>query len=253
MTYLSTFDRIHNIEEPKEYPVKKGMNGKDVKLIQEWLNLRGFGTGIDADYGPATAGAVTQFQKANILNQTGEVDETTFIKLSEPMSQSLEKFADLQTLPLNMIYLANKIYGNGCKEIPQNRGPWIRLFCQGNEGPSFPWCAGFVSFIIKMSYRIMDKKYPFEYTLSCDNLAYQAKKLNIFQTGKEYVPQPGDIFLNIKSPGDWYHTGIVLESFSDYFTTLEGNSNSAGSSEGIEVCSLHRSYKNRDFINMQKI
>lgn len=45
----------------KDY--KKGMKGKKVGLIQEWLCLHGYHIVIDGDFGDATETAVRQFQK----------------------------------------------------------------------------------------------------------------------------------------------------------------------------------------------
>lgn len=42
-----------------------GSKGPDVRRVQEWLNLDGYGLGIDGDFGRVTEDAVRRFQKAN--------------------------------------------------------------------------------------------------------------------------------------------------------------------------------------------
>src|SRR6188472_3280728 len=65
--------------------------GPDVKRIQEWLGLQGFGVRIDGHFGVATRSAVQAFQDARNLPGTGVVDEATFATLTAPMAQVLKK------------------------------------------------------------------------------------------------------------------------------------------------------------------
>lgn len=76
-------------------------NKKDVLKIQCWLNLfaqqnpgSGTSTGIDGDFGQATAMAVTNYQKAKKLDQTGKVDATVFASLCEPMTTAFYHHAN---------------------------------------------------------------------------------------------------------------------------------------------------------------
>ena len=59
-----------------------GAHGDLVREIQQNLTQVGFSPGkLDGDYGPATAGAVRQFQSANGQLQTGSIDEHTWTPL----------------------------------------------------------------------------------------------------------------------------------------------------------------------------
>jgi hypothetical protein len=59
---------------------------------------------------------------------------------------------------------------------------------------------------------------------------------------------PGSIFLARATPSDWTHTGIVVESASESFETIEGNTNDDGCREGYEVCQRTRGYGSKDFV-----
>jgi peptidoglycan hydrolase-like protein with peptidoglycan-binding domain len=43
-------------------PLRKGMSGHDVKILQDYLKRAGFGTSIDGEYGTATVKSVKQFE-----------------------------------------------------------------------------------------------------------------------------------------------------------------------------------------------
>jgi peptidoglycan hydrolase-like protein with peptidoglycan-binding domain len=61
-----------------------GARGDLVREIQQNLTQRGFSPGkLDGDYGPATAGAVRQFQSANAQPQTGSIDEAAWTPLMD--------------------------------------------------------------------------------------------------------------------------------------------------------------------------
>lgn len=53
----------------------------------------------------------------------------------------------------------------------QNRGPWVRLYMKGHEGPDLPWCAGFVSFVTSQAAQAFDTRLEIPYTVSCDVIA----------------------------------------------------------------------------------
>jgi hypothetical protein len=134
----------------------------------------------------------------------------------------------------------------------QNKGPWVRLYMKGNEGPDWPWCAGFVSFILKQASDTIDASLPIRTSFSCDFLALSAKEIGIFLKEPKIEDKvqitPGSIFLNRRTSTDWVHTGVVVQAQNDFFHTIEGNTNDEGSREGYEVCKRIRGYKKKDFI-----
>lgn len=95
--------------------------------------------------------------------------------------------------------------------------------------PNQPWCANFVSWcarqaeisqdIIKQSPVASPKRFEVEYF-----------------DGKDYTPQPGDLFFTKK----FSHTGLVYYVDGEYFYTLEGNANYEEFEDDYYVMTLKR-------------
>lgn len=233
---------------------KKGSKGKKVELIQEWLCLHNLHIVIDGDFGPATDYTVISFQKRKRLKADGIVGKKTFAKLILPMIDALEPIPkDEKSLGQMVIAYAKQHLKQHPREIGgQNRGPWVRLYMKGNEGSAWPWCAGFVSYILKQTCQSLNIPLPIKTSFSCDFLAASAKKKGIFVKGSKIADKrkstPGSFFLSRRTSTDWVHTGIVIRSEDEVFHTMEGNTNDEGSREGYEVCRRIRGYKKKDLI-----
>lgn len=243
-------------------------NSIDIKRVQEWLCLHGFHTATDGVLGPATVYQIELFQRRKGLIPDRVVGQKTFRMLTEPMREALSTRMTNLSTPLSFRQLVVDIAKQHLKSHPrevggQNRGPWVRLYMQGNEGDLFAWCAGFTCFIFEQAAAMRRGSLfgdtcqsPLEYTFSCDALAQQARKkvgdrLDFIFKREENahkLVRPGDIFLNRHTDIDWVHTGIVTAVSEDVFHTIEGNTNDTGSREGYEVCARTRAYINRDFI-----
>ena len=104
------------------------------------------------------------------------------------------------------------------------------------------WCAFFVSWCAKeagISNSIIQRQgiaSPFSGYFNIPNTHGRSN----------YFPKPGDlVFYGPNSNGDHYHVGIVetVNSSTGYITTIEGNTNSDGSSEGSVVYRHTRHYQ----------
>lgn len=237
-----------------EKTLQQRHKGKQVKLVQEWLSIHGFHLAIDGDFGPATEYAVRRFQKKKNVGADGIVGAETFNLLVEPMAKALAAIEAGGRTPGQMLvaYARQHLRQHPVEIGGQNRGPWVRLYMDGNEGPAWPWCAGFVSFLLKQAFQSIGKPLPIQPTFSCDFLAAQAKEKNLFRDERESQSgnqiKPGAIFLNRRTSTDWVHTGIVIRAEEEVFHTIEGNTNDEGSREGYEVCQRIRGYTKKDFI-----
>ena len=237
-----------------EADLKQRHKGKRVKLVQEWLCIHGLHLVIDGDFGPATEYAVRRFQEKKKIGVSGIVGEETFNLLVEPMAKALALIEPGARTPgqLLVAYARQHLQQHPVEIGGQNKGPWVRLYMDGNEGPAWPWCAGFVSFLLKQAYRSLGKPLPVQATFSCDILAAQGKEKRLFLDEREIQSKnqvkPGSIFLNRRTSTDWVHTGIVIRAGEDVFHTIEGNTNDEGSREGYEVCQRFRGYDKKDFI-----
>lgn len=229
-----------------------------IKRVQEWLGLNGFYTVIDGIYGPATRQALINFQTSRNLPQPhdGQLTKSTLTELIAPLISALTPIntAGRFTIREMVSLYAQQHLAVHPREIGgQNRGPWVRLYMQGKEGTQWPWCAGFVSYILQQACGSLGLSVPLKYTFSCYLMAREAQEKLIFLAEKKLDTVPkkqlnGSIFLVKKGSGQWSHTGIVLLAERDYFTTIEGNTNDDGSPEGYEVCQRTRGYQGKDFI-----
>lgn len=233
-----------------------GGRGRTVKVIQEWLCLHGLHVAIDGAFGPATDRGVREFQKKNGLRPDGIVGNRTFMALIRPMTRALAPIAPGSRSLGRMVaaYAEQHLKQSPIEIGGQNRGPWVRLYMDGHEGPEWPWCAGFASFVLKQACRTLGAPLPLATSVSCDVLAGQAKGKGIFlpesRARDRRLITPGSFFLSRRTPSDWAHTGIVLRAEADVFHTIEGNTNDEGSREGYEVCRRYRGYGKMDFVTL---
>lgn len=234
-------------------PLSRGNKGMAVRRLQEWLNIRGFGVVVDGDFGPVTAHALGLFQASQRLPATEQLDQATFDALVEPMTEALQRPRRGRASLSAMIADFGKRH---LKLRPietggQNRGPWVRLYMKGNDGVQWPWCAGFVTFLLEQARQRLRAPLPIAGSFSCDSLAAQAKTAGLFLSERDVTPGTilsGSLFLVRRTSSDWTHVGIVSGSTATSFETIEGNTNDDGSREGFEVCAQSRGYKNKDFI-----
>ncbi|CAL2086603.1 peptidoglycan-binding protein [Tenacibaculum sp. 190524A05c] len=228
-------------------------NRKDIRKIQSWLTLysiqnpnSGTATDVDGDFGPATERAVKNFQREKGLFENGIVTQETFDVLCGNLKDAFEKpltsmnFRDL-VLETAENHLRNHPYEliiNG----EANSGPWVRAYMDGKDGAPWYWCMGFVQAIIDQAASAQGKNFKtlMPLTYSCDTVGTTGLNKNILTRytklrNDSSLIQPGDIFLIQKSPYDWTHTGIITSVSGDVIETIEGNTNLAGSRNGVAV------------------
>lgn len=209
---------------------------------------------IDGDFGSATEYAVKEFQKNCGLVADGVVGPNTFRELIKPMTNALKPITPgNQSLGEMVVAYARQHLQEKPREAGgQNMGPWVRLYMSGSQGKQWPWCAGFVSFILKQACQSLQIPLPIKTSVSCDSLAASAKEKGLFLPESKVTDKsrlnPGAIFLTRRTSTNWIHTGIVIGVEDEFFHTIEGNTNDEGSAEGYEVCQRVRGYKSRDFI-----
>lgn len=234
-------------------PLAIGSRGIRVRRLQEWLNIRGHGLVVDSDFGPVTAQAVGRFQTGARLPVTGRLDNATFDRLVLPMTRTLRRpRRGRSSLGATIVACAERhLRERPIETGSQNCGPWVRLYMQGNDGSAWPWCAGFVRFLLEQACQKLDAPLPIAGSFSCDSLAAQAREAGLFVGERDAVPgaiPPGSFFLVRRTATDWTHVGVVTRSGPDAFDTIEGNTNDDGSREGFAVCARTRGYKDKDFI-----
>lgn len=232
-------------------PLKRGDTGTEVLRVQEWLNHHGLHVVLDGDFGPATEAAVRAFQEQDrSFGQVlpGVVNETTWLGLTDPMRHLIRSarvvVGDLlDGVQPELPYYIAKVAEHHAKFHPReiggnNRGPWVRLFMDGQQGPNAPWCAGWATYVLGQVFAVLGQENPWR-TFSCDELAHRAQKANRWlrapKGAARGLVRPGALFLIAKVENDWSHTGIVTRVTEDAFHTLEGNTNRLGQREGTEL------------------
>jgi len=238
--------------------LKEGSNGEDVEKVQEWLNLWRMTdpnwqhrVSVDGEYGPQTAAVIREFQLYTNIPTDSIVGDQTFGVLTHPMVRSFSRIdgPDLRTLIVK--YASQQLRGNPKELFGRNEGPWVRAFMDGNQGQPWAWCMGFVQTVLDQAFTtlggptflsIMPKSY------SCDEVGKHGIDENklIRSAAVRLNPahiEAGDVFLNVKTPTDWVHTGIIVGVEGDLIHTIEGNTNDEGSREGYEVCRRMRNFK----------
>jgi len=257
---ISDLDRSIRDEVELSEDIDVGANGDEVRRVQEWLTLHGYGLAIDGDFGPVTGSVLLQFQTDNELEVTGIVNDETFNLLVAPL---IEVLTPIDYCPPTfaetvLIYAERHLLHHPLEIGGQNRGPWVRLYMNGHEGKKYPWCAGFVTFVIKQAADTLGMDLPIAGSFSCDVLAAQGEEGDLFVSEDDIADEVenGDmpvasIFLVRKTDDDWTHTGLVTSFDEESFTTIEGNTNDDGDREGYEVCVRTRAYKKKDFIALR--
>src|SRR5690606_20052177 len=122
----------------------KGATGADVRRVQEWLSLQDCATAVDGQFGPATEAAVRRFQRLAGLRENGRVDRDTWAALNAPMRRVLgvSDAGPGAQLTDTVLALAGLHLAQHPREVGgDNRGPWVRLYMSGAQGPKHYWCA----------------------------------------------------------------------------------------------------------------
>jgi hypothetical protein len=113
-----------------------------------------------------------------------------------------------------------------------NSGPDVDIFLRSvGLSPGFAWCAAFVYWAVSEEAKARQIDPPFIKSAYCPDIETWARTRHILHT----TPKVGDAFLRILD-GWSVHIGLVTEVHADgTFSTIEGNTNDRGSSEGDGV------------------
>lgn len=239
---------VPNIPDPrlrKELTLQGNITqGKSsrARLVQELLVLNGHSLVIDGDYGPATAQALGDF--ANAPDPLNSVSQTLLLNLAAPLIAAVQPVAKQATLGSTAIEIAKQHVAQKPREVGgANRGPWVRMYMGGKDGPEFLWCAGFVTYILDTAGALHGVKSPIPRTFSCDVIGFDAQKRERLDRAPDLARvNPGDLFLipTKGSKNDWNHVGLVERVAGEVLRTIEGNTNDEGSREGFEACARTR-------------
>lgn len=223
--------------------LKKGLEGNDVKKLQEMLNSIGnYGLQITGVFDTPTEVAVKSFQKDKKLSADGIVGQKTL----HALNSSILTNASTQT-PSNLteaiLQTAQSFVGQ--KEISGNMGfkqPFfLRLMESIGWKKSWSWCSMFCKLV---------------YTEACKKVGVDPKTITKFINPSVQKTRANFIKAGFPLETDWRkvkpgayiswvsskdrakgHTGILVEFLENgkKMKTIEGNTNAEGSREGDSV------------------
>jgi hypothetical protein len=220
-----------------------------VTAIQNRLQELGLGnlkgTGV---FGPKTTSAVKQFQAThhdqhgNPLEMDGKLGSITWEALFGPNTVSTSAEAPSELLKHTISVAQSQI---GTMEDPpgSNKGQKVNAYLASvNCPPGSFWCAAFVYWCFNDASTSLEQQNPVFKTGGCLMHWNSTKGKKI--TAKEAksaldLIKPGQIFI-IDHGNGFGHTGLIEKVNGGFISTIEGNSNPSGSSNGIGVFQLER-------------
>ena len=242
-------------------PLERGATGMAVQRVQEWLTLNGIAVVVDRQFGPATQYAVGRFQTRRGLPKTRVVDTPTFAELTDPLNRALSPPSTTPSgVSSGVVGAARQHLRERPREVGgTNRGPWVRVYMDGSDGPRSLWCAGFASFLVRQAAWHTGVPLPMRPTYSCDVISQDAQTEGRFIAESEITANPADLddlprgslFVQRRTATDWNHVGIVIAAVDEIIETIEGNTNEGGSREGYEVCRRIRNLTDKDFVTLE--
>ncbi|MBK8553610.1 MAG: CHAP domain-containing protein [Ignavibacteria bacterium] len=129
------------------------------------------------------------------------------------------------------------------KPLGSNSGPEVNKYLASvGLGPGQFWCMAFVYYCFNTAAKNLGRNNPLVKTGHCMthwNSSTAKKILAENAVNNPSLVKPGQIFI-INTGGSAGHTGIVEKLEGGFLHTIEGNSNTEGSRNGIGVFSLNR-------------
>lgn len=237
------------MDYPKRVIEKGETNARIVKAVQKKLNESGCGplegTGV---FGPKTETAVKVFQSThrdqlgNPLEIDGKIGAITWAALFGVWMVPAIDVGAKGLLAEALKVAASQV---GIMENPEgsNSGPEVNAYLKSvGLDPGYYWCAAYVYWCFQKASDKLGKPNPVFKTAGCINHWNKTKGKKIAAADAVENPgllKPGQIFIINHGRGSG-HTGLIEKVEGGFLHTIEGNSNPAGSSNGIGVFRLER-------------
>ena len=269
-----------NIEvTPPGLPITASSGRNDVVRLQEWLVASGINVGanpgapstlpaaagIDGGFGSQTAAGCSAFAAANGL-ANGTVDAAFWRALTAGMGSAFSFRSTQPAVGAAVVETAQAHFArkplearrlvNGRLIGKDNSGPWVRAYC---AGVSDEWCQGAASQWVTQAFAALNRPLPFPLDamdvlpLFVPSIVTSANEAGRLVLAEDPTPVPAGSFFFVRGRLDGadshVHVGVTVSPIrSDgTFDTIEGNSNTDGSTNGFEVCRLVRRRAACDF------
>jgi hypothetical protein len=198
------------------------------------------GTKVDNDWGPKTKAAV--LVKLNLSHDTsdkqlqkhvgaivdGDIGQNTIACILAHLKPA--KF-NKDSIAALVIQIAKGELG--AREEGRNTGRKVRQYQAADwlDGTGYAWCASFICYLIQKAGEQIELPFKRPRTALAYGFSDWAKEEGLKVTSKPKSIKAGEIVIFTFS-----HIGIAIaDSSGGYVTTIEGNTNQAGSREGDGV------------------
>ncbi|SAL31823.1 Putative peptidoglycan binding domain protein [Caballeronia cordobensis] len=238
--------------------LKAGIAAPDkVRLVQDRLRALGYGASVTGIFDAQTESVVKLFQAQHSddsglpLKIDGEIGFHTWTALFGVLPSVVQPVAQLLSQAL-----AVAASQDHQMEVPRgsNRGPMVDEYLRAagmdptkGSPDSRPWCMCFMYWVFEQAAQHMNRATPLPKTASChQHWAAAADLANVGRITRQQaldnrnLIQPGLIFI-LDFGGGMGHTGIVESVLpGGALQTIEGNTNTDGSRNGVGVFRLQR-------------
>jgi len=227
------------------FSIKRDSTHADIiRAVQQQLNAIGCGPiGVDGGFGDDTFNAVQLFQtrfadaKGNPLTADGIIGPATWSSLF-----GSDTVATVDTAPnallTEVVNVAVSKIGVLENPLGSNSGPEVTAYLANVDlAPGNAWCMAFVYSCFKEASANLGIANPVFRTGGVLDGWENARGTKISSRDAGDNPSvilPGQIFI-ISTGGGHGHTGLVEKVEHGILTTIEGNTNTGGSREGIGV------------------
>lgn len=239
--------------------IKKGETDKNiVKLLQIRLNELGVSNlVVDGIFELQTERAVKLFQARSLdiagrpLLVDGKVGSITYQALFK--NEQIPTFAHSSPFINSVLSIAISQIDVVERPLYSNSGPEVDGYLRStNLGPGFPWCMSFVYWCFQGASNNLGISNPLVKTAGCLeqwNRSTLQKINNSQAVNNPSLIKPGSIFI-MDFGGGKGHTGIVETISGGYINTIEGNTSTSQTREGIGVFRASRKINsvNKGFI-----
>lgn len=224
-----------------------GCKGVDVFQVQrELIAQKYLAEGQDdGEFGNRTFEALRRFQADNGLKPDGVAGPITKARLMpvharKEIQRALESGEQIGPFHRAFVNTALSML-HVREEGGDNRGLWVERFQKAGGGsPGQAWCAYFLLFCSEEAAKLTGTPDPMDkFTGHVMTNAGLAKSRGWTRNKMEAVR--GDVFW-MQFGGGKGHTGIVLSYANGIYSTVEGNTNGAGSRDGDGVYLKDRKY-----------
>ncbi len=225
--------------------MKLGMEGDDVRALQQHLIERGYDIHSEGSFDAETQKAVRDFQARNLdqhgnpLVVDGQVGDLTWWSLTHPKPLITPPAAiDYKVMPppeaggtamgrAALQVALNELIAGAGEVGGDNRGPFVKKYLSiAGLSEGQPWCASFSSWCFVEAAGHDLSRLPFRPSAGARDLLRQLKSKELaFAPSEREMPQPGDlVFWWRESLASFKgHVGFVHQLKDGMLYTIEGN------------------------------